>query len=667
MNSLHVATEAWKRLWEKGKEHTHSRNIKKSKNKQKKKSTRRGKRETIQKYYQRTMKGRNLEKSDVEVYGDTMHAKGYEIFRVGFQNIQNLSENTKNAKSRQSISYIVKRQYDVFMMAEVGLAWKLLSLENQWFERTFGKFRSTRACFAYNKTELAITKPLQPGGVGIVAADDIVHRIVEQGRDETGLGRWAWIKLQGRQGTMVRIVTVYRPCDSPGPETVNQQHQRYLTTHKRLEEPREALYQDLFEEIVAWKLQGNHIIVGIDANEDIRTGATADFFRAAGLKEAILERNKESSPPATQNRNNSREPIDGIWVTPGLTAVAAGYEAFGDACPSDHRALWADFTYEDILGFSPPPLTSPDARRLRTEDPRLTARYNSRVKAALDKERLPEQLFSLEAAARVNGWLEEYERQYNDIQRRQLRIRKDIESSIRKLKTGEVPWSPKLQRFRTEIELWTMILRKRKGVKVSNKRIRRFMRKTGIWNALKHDLEDTIKRLAEIHQSYKEAKTHADVWRNDFLESLAEAKAAKNDTTVEVERKKLTTVSRQRKQARNIKRMRKKLGNAATTKVFTTDDDGIRRECDTKDTVEAACIRENTARFSQTEGTPGMMSPLLDDLGYLADTDAAEQILAGTYVVPEGTDKQVRRQTYCGVENARIRPTRQETRGLCVN
>ncbi len=75
MNSLHVATKAWKRLWEKGKENTHTRNIKKSKNEQKKNSTRRGKRETIQKYYKRTMKGRNLEKSDVEVYGDTMHAK----------------------------------------------------------------------------------------------------------------------------------------------------------------------------------------------------------------------------------------------------------------------------------------------------------------------------------------------------------------------------------------------------------------------------------------------------------------------------------------------------------------------------------------------------------------------------------------------------------------
>jgi hypothetical protein len=236
MQSLQVATEAWKRLWENGKEttttrKTNTRKTKKSKTKNKTNNARRGKQETIQSYYQRTLKGRNLDKADVEAFGDTIYTKEEETFRVGFQNIQYLSENAKTAKSRQLISYIVQKQYDVFMMAEVGLCWSLLSMENQWFERTFGKFRAMRACFAYNKTELGITKRLQTGGVGIVATDDVVHRIVEQGRDTTGLGRWAWIKLQGRQGTTIRIVTVYRPCDSTGPETANQQHQRYLTQH----------------------------------------------------------------------------------------------------------------------------------------------------------------------------------------------------------------------------------------------------------------------------------------------------------------------------------------------------------------------------------------------------------------------------------------------------
>ena len=149
-----------------------------------------------------------------------------------------------------------------------------------------------------------------------------------------------------------------------GPETVNQQHQRYLTTKKRNNEPREALYKDLFEEILLWKEEGNQLIIGMDANEDVRTGATAEFFLAAGMQEAILDWHKESSPPATYNRNNSRQPIDGLWVTPGLTAIAAGYKAFGKACPSDHQALWADFTYEEAFGHSTPPLIAPTTRRL---------------------------------------------------------------------------------------------------------------------------------------------------------------------------------------------------------------------------------------------------------------------------------------------------------------
>jgi hypothetical protein len=585
------------------------------------------------------MQGENQDAADVEEFGERMQAKRDDVFRVGLQNITNLSEKKNVSKSRQIISYIVQKQFDVFMMTEVGLCWKFVALTDQWFERIFGKFRSSRSCFGYNKTELDKSKTLQPGGVGIIAVDDSSHRVTLQGRDESGLGRWAWLKLQGRQGVSTIVVTVYRPCDSNGPETVNQQHRRYLAKKKRTEEPRTALYTDLFEEITAWKLAGSQIILGIDANEDVRTGETAEFFRACGMKEAILDRHREQSPPATYNRNQSRQPIDGLWVTPGLTAVAAGYEAFGKGCPSDHRALWADFTYEDAFGHSPPPLTSPDARRLRAEDPRLADRYNEQLKAALKKRHLPERLFKVEIAATNNGWNAAYEAEYNTIQWEQLALRKGIETNIRKICNGEVPWSPKLQRYRNEIELWSMIWRKRRGVKVSNKRIRKFMKKTGIWTALRHDMEDVVKKLTAIHKDYKEAKTHAEVWRNDFLESLAAAKAKKNGTTIEKERKQLTTVSKQRKQARNIKRMRRKLGNCATTKVYTTDDNGIRRECDTKITVEDACIRENSARFSQTEGTPAMLSPLLDDLGYLADTDQAEDILHGTYVVPDGTDQ----------------------------
>jgi hypothetical protein len=55
--------------------------------------------------------------------------------------------------------------------------------------------------------------------------------------------------------------------------------------------------------------------------------------------------------------------------------------------------------------------------------------------------------------------------------------------------------------------------------------------------------------------------------------------------------------------------------------------------------VERLIIENIADHFWLTEDTPPMSEPLLSDLGYLADTSAAEEILQGTYVCPPGTDE----------------------------
>jgi hypothetical protein len=117
-------------------------------------------------------------------------------------------------------------------------------------------------------------------------------------------------------------------------------------------EPPTGTLRNLFMECTKWMDEGNQLIIGIDANEDIRTSATAEFFQTLGLRNAILDKHSQWSPPATHNRNNQRQPIDGLFVTPGLQAVAAGYSGFGAGCPSDHLVSWADFTYTDAFGLA---------------------------------------------------------------------------------------------------------------------------------------------------------------------------------------------------------------------------------------------------------------------------------------------------------------------------
>ena len=128
------------------------------------------------------------------------------------------------------------------------------------------------------------------------------------------------------------------------------------------------------------------------------------------------------------------------------------------------------------------------------------------------------------------------------------------------------------------------------------------------------------------------------MWRDDFVQSLAQAKADKNGTSVEHELKMMRHRDWQRRTAMNIKRMRKKTGRSATNQVYVTEE-GVRRLVTDKDDMFKVCITENSSRFSQSNNTPPMTPPLVYNLGLLAETREARQVLGGSWQPPEGTDR----------------------------
>jgi hypothetical protein len=589
---------------------------------------------------QLTLHGHNLDLHDGEEYGDKITPKPSGIFRVLHQNIKLVPENPKANKNKQISNFISNGDADVYLLQEIGLCWQKLSIESQWSERLRSD-HSLHSNLDYNNTEVPITENVQYGGVAIITKDEATHRFHDSGKDPSGLGRWAWTRIQGQENYRTRFVSVYRPCPSDGTSSVYAQHQRYFDEKHDDRDPRAAILEDLAIEMRTWREAGDCIIIGMDANEDVRNPSLVSFFKTFGMREAILERHaSESSPPATYQRNMNRVPIDGIWCNRTLTAVHAGYFAFGDAIPSDHRALWIDFTVEEVLGQDSPPLTKPSARKLKANDPRLVNTYNKRATKAVKKTGLDAQLSELYTKS-LSGWNPTLQEEFNRIHSESNDVRKTVEAKLRKLFMGGVPWSPKLQIYRDTIELWHMVVNKRKRIKVSVKRIRRFMSKTGLWQALEYNLEGASMFLTEAYHEYSEAKKKAQLWRDDHLDSLDAARAKKNNSTPVKERKARKHIERQRKQARNVKRIRQKSGKAAVTKLYYTENN-VRTECSTKATMEKACISENIGRFSQTNDTPPMEGSMIEDLGYLAETDAKYHILNGTYVPPPDTDQYMR-------------------------
>jgi len=106
------------------------------------------------------------------------------------------------------------------------------------------------------------------------------------GRDGTGLGRWTWMQYRGWNGLILQAICAYRPCMPSGMNkvfSVYAQHGRYFDMLKDDVCPWHAFVRDIGKELDAWLEMGNHIVIALDANEDMRQGPVSDAFRKRGL------------------------------------------------------------------------------------------------------------------------------------------------------------------------------------------------------------------------------------------------------------------------------------------------------------------------------------------------------------------------------------------------
>jgi hypothetical protein len=248
-------------------------------------------------------------------------------------------------------------------------------------------------------------------------------------------------------------------------------------------------------------------------------------------------------------------------------------------------------------------------KRLKAKEPRLTKKYRKQVKAKMASSGFKLRSNNFKLKAKIE-WNQQLQRQYDALQKDNTAIRKEVESKLWKLRMGGVPWSPEITRLRNTIKLWAMMVRKKSRVKVSVKRIRQFLLKVPkVRNAFSCSLAEAIHHRNLAYQEYKEmGKTEALPLREKFQGTIAEAIALKKGTNVETEAKRLQTMERQRRQGRNIKRMQGTYGNSRVTKMWFTEPNGTKIQCDTQLSMERACFEE-TRLNSANPNKPLLCSP----------------------------------------------------------
>ena len=156
-------------------------------------------------------------------------------------------------------------------MAELNINFKMLGPAFQWPER-FRNLPRNHSIHTYNRHDSSKKRTLF-GGTAQIATGAFSHRATQSGVDETGLGRWVWSLFTGKNNVKLRVISGYRPnpdlSDRPG--TVYSQQERHMRTINDFREPRRAFIKDLETKLDLWMAEGNLLVIGIDANDIIRT------------------------------------------------------------------------------------------------------------------------------------------------------------------------------------------------------------------------------------------------------------------------------------------------------------------------------------------------------------------------------------------------------------
>ncbi len=318
-----------------------------------------------------------------------------------------------------------------------------------------------------------------------------------------------------------------------------------------------------------------------------------------------------------------------VWIcnAPNMEIKAGGYFAFDEVFQgTDHRTLWVDILYNMAFEHNMAPLVRPQARRLQCKDPRLVDNCIRKYEEIIIKNNLISRALALEERSKYN-FDEDLQKEFEEMDLIRYNAIAEAERKCRKLRMGNVDYSPTIQLAMRQIRAWSLLIRKKKGLKVSLRLLARTRKKAAI------DVQNRAMGLSYLeeqlklaHRYYYLVKSNSGPLRSTALESRAAAVAEKDGITKAAAIKSLKGREEQRRTARKIKHVRGKLVSGSTTLVTVSAPSGELKDIVEKAEIEQAIMQENKHKYQQSFHTP-----FLRPLGVGYNTEA---ILNGSYVPP---------------------------------
>jgi hypothetical protein len=127
----------------------------------------------------------------------------------------------------------------------------------------------------------------------------VALRQIEQGTDPEGLGRWCWQLYRGKKNSLLQVITAYRPNfknEVQVQAVYIQQRKRFLKLGQLNRELQQVILDDLASLIHEWKRNGEHIVLMMDANQEVRTGYIKQFLDNTDMRDVVMSMHGLDAP-----------------------------------------------------------------------------------------------------------------------------------------------------------------------------------------------------------------------------------------------------------------------------------------------------------------------------------------------------------------------------------
>ena len=568
-----------------------------------------------------------------EPWGDELGPKSESITRIYGMNVNGLRLDQRGGQLDVLSNVIKEVQADVFCGQEHNLECNHTSVKQVIYHTTRQHWRRSRAIFG--TTPIIFPKQYKPGGTFMLTNGNITSRIIDQQHDKWG--RWVSQTFQGKRLMKLRIYSVYQAVDATikiGSITIAAQQQSLLMQMNDTEtNPRAAFRRDLTIEIEQSIATGHEILILGDFNEVF--GADVDgmikLANTCGLKDLMAAWNS-TTPPATYARGRTR--LDYALATEhvGKSLKRAGYEAFNAKFPTDHRSYYLDFDTEQLFGAETQTLGTPSDRILHSRNVAQTTKY---IKAKYDLLMAHDAFTRGDKLTLPGNRHAQAERLDQDVLAASLAAEKQLQ------RYGEPAWSVALVKARNTV----INLKKCLSMARTKRDVTSYLHSSNkAWEedfAIPTTVHECSMRLREANRSVEEKVKASFVNREQERRDSIAALAKSPFPADKAQAQKL----RQIQKAEDLDQLFKKLKAVRKTdmrKGVTRIEIPIHPTTDPKTCTEWRQIdvpteilqhlqTRNRTHFGQAHGSPFTVAPLLDQLGFRGDGDAADNILRGRY------------------------------------